>query len=233
MVSPSAFSGTRSVAWTIYAACSITSFRVTCPSGRRRVAAKPLLVVARAWNPSQASSLADPGPRGWVAAAAARHGAGPESGCSAQRGRSSRLPPSTSRSTTCANARHDRPPRPAVSNTAVPVHQVVRAMMPWAIAHKRSASGCGSISSQPVTMSRRPALMTQARASRRSPRTGASTLMGVPGGQHLGAGYGAGSEGQGVVGRIAQQPTMGEPVLLAVGWADRDLQLDPIRGRSG
>jgi hypothetical protein len=137
------------------------------PVGPAQVAAKPLLVVARAWNPSQASSLADPGPRGWVAAAVARHGAGPESGCSAQGGRSSRLPPSTSRSTTCANARHDRPPRPEVSNTAVPVHQVVRAMMPWAMADKRSPSGCGSISSQPVTMSRWPALMTQARASRR------------------------------------------------------------------
>ena len=85
--------------------------------------ANPRLVVARARKPSHASSTADPGPRGWAGAAAAHPGGGPGNGWPAHRGRSSRLPPSPSRSRTCANARHDRPPRPAVSSTAVPAHQ--------------------------------------------------------------------------------------------------------------
>jgi len=38
----------------------MASSRVTDPSSRPSVAAKPLLVVARAANPSEASSLADP-----------------------------------------------------------------------------------------------------------------------------------------------------------------------------
>ena len=147
------------------------------PLAAPRVAAKPLLVVARARKPSHASSTADPGPRGWAGAAAAHPGAGPGNGWPAHRGRSSRLPPSPSRSRTCAGARHVWPPRPVVSNTAVPVHQVVRAMVPWAMADNRSPSGCGSTSSQRVMMSRWPALMTQVQASRRSPRTGASILM--------------------------------------------------------
>src|SRR5918992_3110701 len=49
-----------SVAWTTCAACSTASSRVTRPSARPRVAANPLLVVARAWKPREASSTADP-----------------------------------------------------------------------------------------------------------------------------------------------------------------------------
>ena len=54
----------RSVAATIEAACARASSRLTEPSSRPRVAANPLLVVARASNPSQASSLADPASQG-------------------------------------------------------------------------------------------------------------------------------------------------------------------------
>src|ERR687898_197273 len=50
----------RSVAWTIQAACSKAWSRVTCPSARPRVAANPLLVVASAWKPREASSTAEP-----------------------------------------------------------------------------------------------------------------------------------------------------------------------------
>ena len=53
-------------------------------------------------------------------------------------------------------------------------------MVPWAMAHNRSPSGRGSNSSQRVTISRWPELMTDARASRRSPMTGTSTLMVYP-----------------------------------------------------
>ena len=52
------------IAAAIVAAWAIASSRVTDPSRRPRVAAKPLLVVARAWNPSQASSRADPWSQG-------------------------------------------------------------------------------------------------------------------------------------------------------------------------
>src|SRR6266511_3911311 len=62
--SPKAFSRSaetgRSVASTIEAAWPTASSRVTDPSSRPRVAAWPLLVVASAWNPSEASSLAEP-----------------------------------------------------------------------------------------------------------------------------------------------------------------------------
>jgi hypothetical protein len=50
---------------------------------------------------------------------------------------------------------------------------------------------------------------------------------GVAGGQHVGAGQGAGGEGEGAVGCVAEQPAMGVPVQLAVGWADRNLQSAP------
>src|SRR5919198_146500 len=55
----------RSVAATIEAACASASRRVTVPSSRPSVAAWPLLVVASAWKPSQASSLADPASHGF------------------------------------------------------------------------------------------------------------------------------------------------------------------------
>jgi hypothetical protein len=41
-------------------------------------------------------------------------------------------------------------------------------------------------------------------------------VAGVAGGQHRRAGQRAGGEGEGVVGGIAEQPAVGEPVLLAV-----------------
>lgn len=49
----------RRVARTIAAACVSASARVTDPSSRPRVAAKPLLVVASASKPSDSSSFAD------------------------------------------------------------------------------------------------------------------------------------------------------------------------------
>ena len=55
----------RSVAATITAACTMASSLVTEPSLRPRVAAKPELVVARASNPSDASSLAEPRSQGF------------------------------------------------------------------------------------------------------------------------------------------------------------------------
>ena len=71
----------RSVAATIAAACSIASARVTDPSCRPSVVAKPLLVVASASKPSDASSRAEP----------ASHGLGMSSGvpgtCSAANAR--------------------------------------------------------------------------------------------------------------------------------------------------
>ena len=53
------------VAATIAAACSSASSRVTDPSNRPRVAANPLLVVASAWKPSDASRRAEPASHGF------------------------------------------------------------------------------------------------------------------------------------------------------------------------
>ena len=53
-----------SVAETMTRACSSASSLVTAPSGRPSVRAKPLLVVARARKPSEASSLAEPASQG-------------------------------------------------------------------------------------------------------------------------------------------------------------------------
>ncbi len=69
------------VAAAIAAACPSASSRVTAPSGRPSVAAKPPLVVASAAKPSDASSRADPtsqglgrssGPGPWCRARKAR-----------------------------------------------------------------------------------------------------------------------------------------------------------------
>ena len=54
----------RRVAATMAAACPSTSSRVTSPSMRPSVAAKPPLVVASAAKPSEASSRADPASHG-------------------------------------------------------------------------------------------------------------------------------------------------------------------------
>ena len=55
----------RSVAATMTAECTMASSRLTEPSLRPKVAAKPELVVARASNPSDASSLAEPRSQGF------------------------------------------------------------------------------------------------------------------------------------------------------------------------
>ena len=70
--SRSADTGT-SVAETRARACSSASSRVTDPSSRPSVAANPLLVVASAANPSEASNLAEP----WSQALGMRSGRGP------------------------------------------------------------------------------------------------------------------------------------------------------------
>jgi hypothetical protein len=49
---------------TIDEACASASFRLREPSSQPSVAAWPLLVVANAWKPSEASSLALPASQG-------------------------------------------------------------------------------------------------------------------------------------------------------------------------